>query len=257
MLDSRQVKVTSRYYVKDFECQVQSDNRIAWAVRKNSPQLMQSVSALAANVKKGTLLGNIVIKRYLGNTRWVDNAHNNKYRKNYEQTIEIIKRYADEYSFDWLIIAAQAYQESRFDHSKRSPAGAVGVMQLMPTTAADKAVGIPDIESLENNVHAGIKYLDWLRRTYYSDEDIEALDRVLFSFAAYNAGPGNMRKARRRAERMGLDPDRWFGNVEIGMYRAVSGEPAAYVRNIYKYYVTYQGLERSRQAREEALEKKQ
>ena len=65
---------------------------------------------------------------------------------------------------------------------------------------------------------------------------------------------GNMRKARRRAKKMGFDPNTWFGNVEIGMYRAVSGEPASYVRNIYKYYVTYQGLERSRQAREQALE---
>ncbi|HEY5740079.1 MAG TPA: transglycosylase SLT domain-containing protein, partial [Gammaproteobacteria bacterium] len=122
------------------------------------------------------------------------------------------------------------------------------------TTAAGKAVGIPDIEDLENNIHAGVKYLHWLRETYFSDESIEPLDRVLFSFAAYNAGPGNMRKARRRAKRLGFDPDRWFGNVEIGMFRAVSGEPASYVRNIYKYYVTYQGLEQTRQSREKALE---
>jgi membrane-bound lytic murein transglycosylase MltF len=127
-------------------------------------------------------------------------------------------------------------------------------MQLLPTTAADKAVGIPDISTVGNNVHAGVKYLHWLRETYYSDATIAPLDRVLFSFAAYNAGPGNMRRARKRAGRLGFDPNRWFGNVEIGMYRAVSGEPASYVRNIYKYYVTYQGFERSRQAREKALE---
>ncbi len=152
------------------------------------------------------------------------------------------------------MIAAQAYQESRFDQDKRSPAGAIGVMQLLPSTAADDAVGIPKITTLENNIHAGVKYLHWLRETYYSDASISPLDRVLFSFAAYNAGPGNMKKARRRARRLGFDPDRWFGNVEIGMFRAVSGEPAAYVRNIYKYYVTYQSLEKSRQARARALE---
>jgi membrane-bound lytic murein transglycosylase MltF len=233
---------------------VHSGNRIAWAMRRDSPGLMKSITAFSETVKKGSLLGNILRKRYLGNTSWLSNALEGEDRKRYDETIEIIKRYAGKYEFDWLIIAAQAYQESRFDQSKRSPAGAIGVMQLLPTTAADKAVGIPDISNLENNIHAGVKYLHWLRETYYSGEAIAPLDRVLFSFAAYNAGPGNMKRASRRAERLGFDPNRWFGNVEIGMYRSVSGEPASYVRNIYKYYVTYQGLEKSRQAREKALD---
>ena len=233
---------------------VHSGNQIAWAVRKDSPRLMKSITAFAKTVKKGTLLGNIVMNRYLGNTRWLETALASEDRKRYEETIEIIKRYAGQYEIDWLIIAAQAYQESRFDQDKRSPAGAVGVMQVLPTTAADKAVGIPDISTLENNIHAGVKYLNWLRKTYFSDPAISPLDQVLFSFAAYNAGPGNMRRARRRTEKLGFDPNRWFGNVEIGMYRAVSGEPASYVRNIYKYYVTYQGVEKSRQARDKALE---
>ena len=233
---------------------VHSGNRIAWAIRKGSPRLMKSIATFSETVRKGSLLGNILRKRYLGNTGWLNNALAGEDRKRYEETIEIIKQYADRYEFDWLIIAAQAYQESRFDQSKHSSAGAVGVMQLLPTTAADKAVNIPDISTVENNVHAGVKYLHWLRETYYLDTAIAPLDRALFSFAAYNAGPGNMKRARKRARRLGFDPNRWFGNVEIGMYRAVSGEPASYVRNIYKYYVTYQGLERSRQARKKALE---
>ncbi len=233
---------------------VHSGSRIAWALRKDSPQLMKSISAFSEKVRRGSLLGNILIDRYLGNTEWLENALASDDRKRYEETVEVIKRYAGQYEFDWLIIAAQAYQESRFDQSKRSPAGAIGVMQLLPATAADDAVGIADITELENNIHAGVKYLHWLRETYFSEESIAPLDRVLFSFAAYNAGPGNMRKARRRARRLGFDPNRWFGNVEIGMYRAVSGEPASYVRNIYKYYVTYQGLEQTRQSREKALE---
>ena len=233
---------------------VHSGNRIAWAIRKDSPRLMQSITAFSETVKKGSLLGNILRQRYLGEADWLENALSGEDRKRYEETVEIIKRYADRYEFDWLIIAAQAYQESRFDQSKRSPAGAIGVMQLLPSTAADDAVGIPDISQLENNIHAGVKYLHWLRETYFSDPAIAPIDQSLFSFAAYNAGPGNMQRARKRARRLGFDPNRWFGNVEIGMYRAVSGEPASYVRNIYKYYVTYQGLERSRQAREKALE---
>ena len=233
---------------------VNSGGQIAWAMRKNSPQLMKSVNAFAEKVRQGSLLGNILLKRYLENADWLENALASESRERYDETIEIIKHYADQYEFDWLIIAAQAYQESRFDHGKRSHAGAVGVMQLLPSTAKDPAVGIPDITKLENNIHAGVKYLHWLRETYYSDDAISPLDQVLFSFAAYNAGPGNMRKARRRAKRLGFNPNKWFGNVEIGMYRAVSGEPASYVRNIYKYYVTYQGLERSRLAREQARE---
>ena len=232
---------------------VHSGNQIAWAIRKNSPRLMKSITTFGNTVKKGSLLGNILLKRYLGNTRWLENVLTGKNRKPYEETFEFIKQYADQYEFDRLLITAQAYQESRFDQSKRSRAGAVGVMQVLPSTAADKAVDIADIASLENNIHAGVKYLHWLRRTYYSDEAIEPLDRVLFSFAAYNAGPGNMRRARRQAKKLGFNPNHWFANVEIGMYRAVSGEPASYVRNIYKYYVTYQGLERSRQARDKAI----
>ena len=233
---------------------VYSGNQIAWAIRKDSPALMKSISAFSETVRKGSLLGNIVLKRYTGNTRWIENSLAGKGRERYEETIEVIKQYADKYEFDWLLIAAQAYQESRFDHTRTSSAGAVGVMQVLPSTSASKEVGIPDISSMDDNVHAGVKYLHWLRETYYSDEAISALDRVLFSFAAYNAGPGNMKRARSRAKKLGFDPNRWFGNVEIGMYRAVSGEPASYVRNIYKYYVTYQGLEKTRLARTKALE---
>ena len=233
---------------------VHSGGEIAWAIRKNSPQLAESIGAFSKTVKQGTLLGNILLKRYLRNVNWLQNALDEEDQRRYRETIEIIKRYADQYSFNWLIITAQAYQESRLDQSKTSHAGAVGVMQVLPSTAADRAVGIPDISTLENNVHAGVKYLHWLRRTYYSDPKISPLDQTLFSFAAYNAGPGNMRKARRRAKKLGLDPNQWFSNVEIGMYRAVSGEPASYVRNIYKYYVTYQGLERARALRAQALD---
>ena len=183
----------------------------------------------------------------------MDAAVSGEHRERYEQIAQTFQRYADQYGFDWLLIAAQGYQESRFDQSKRSKAGAVGIMQLLPSTAADKAVGIPDVSTVENNIHAGVKYLAWLRDRYFSEEDIDPLDRVLFSFAAYNAGPGNVARARRKTKALGFDPNRWFGHVEVGMYRAVSGEPVSYVRDVYKYYVTYKRLEAVRRARERAL----
>ena len=257
VVDSHKVAYWQKIYDKivvHHDLSVHSGNQIAWAIRKDSPQLAKSIASFAKTVRKGTLLGNIIIKRHLGNTNRMKKLLAGDDQKPHQETIDLIRRFSEKYEFDWQIIAALAFQESGFDQTKKSRVGAIGVMQVLPSTAADKAVNIPDISSLENNVHAGVKYLHWLNKTYYSNPDISALDQVLFSFAAYNAGPGNMRKARRRAKSLGFDPNQWFGNVEIGMYRAVSGEPASYVRNIYKYYIAYQGLEGSRVAREKALQ---
>ena len=136
----------------------------------------------------------------------------------------------------------------------RSPAGAVGVMQILPATAADANVGIRDISSRENNVHAGVKYLRFLRDRYFSDAGIEPMDRVLLSLAAYNAGPRNIARARNKATQMGFDPNRWFGHVEVAAANSISREPVTYVRNIYKYYVVFSQLEAIRVEREALLE---
>jgi len=214
------------------------------------------LNTFAKTVRKGSLLGNMALKRYLGNADWIENALSREHRQRFEQTVELFKRYSAEYDFDWLMIMAQGYQESRFDQSKRSPAGAVGIMQILPSTAADKSVGIPDISTAENNINAGVKYLAWLRDRYFSSAEIAPLDRILLTFAAYNAGPGNVARARKKTTQLGFDPNRWFGHVEVGMYRSVSGEPVSYVRNIYKYYVTYNGLVETRLEREKALERR-
>jgi len=226
---------------------------VGWAVRKTSPQLLKTVNAFVKTIRKGTLLGNMSLSRYLGSTDWIDASVSGEHRERYDQLAQTFKMYAEQYDFDWLMIAAQGYQESRFDQSKRSSAGAVGIMQLLPTTAADRVVGIPDISTVDNNIHAGVKYLAWLRDRYFTEDDIDGLDRVLLSFAAYNAGPGNVARARRKTKALGFDPNRWFGHVEVGMYRSVSGEPVSYVRNVYKYYVTYKRLEELRRARARAL----
>jgi membrane-bound lytic murein transglycosylase MltF len=228
-------------------------NQVAWAVRKGSPELLASVNAFSKKVRKGTLLGNIFLKRYMTDASWLNNILTRMER--YREVEGLIKRYSARYDFDWLMIVAQAYQESRFDQSKESSAGALGIMQVLPSTAAGKVVGIPDISAAEDNIHAGVKYLHWLRDRYFSSDEIEPLDRILFSFAAYNAGPRNTARARKRTAQLGLDPNRWFGNVEIGMYRAVSGEPVTYVRNIYKYYITYRQLELVREKQEKALQR--
>ncbi len=216
--------------------------QIAWAFRKDSPRLAAEINAFVKTAKKGTLLGNTVLKRYFRNTEWVENALGKDELAKFDSLIGYLKTYAGQYDFDWLMIGAQAYQESRLDQSKRSPVGAVGVMQVMPATAGDPNVGVPDIHQTEPNIHAGVKYLRFLRDRYFSDPKLLPVDRTLFSFAAYNAGPGNIAKARKRAEQMGFDPNIWFGNVEVAAAKTISREPVHYVRNIYKYYIAYRSI---------------
>ncbi|UCH75638.1 MAG: lytic transglycosylase F [Rhodospirillales bacterium] len=232
---------------------VNTGGKIAWAVRKNNPRLLDAINGFVKTARKGTLLGNTILLRYLKNTVWIDNARSGEARERYGQIIEIIKRHAAAYDFDWLMIAAQGYQESKLDQSKRSRAGAIGIMQVLPSTAADPNVGIADIETADNNVHAGVRYLRFLRDRYFDGAEIGPLDRVLFSLAAYNAGPRNIARARKKAAAMGLDSQTWFGNVEVATSRIVSREPVRYVRNIYKYYIAYKLLEEERAAREAAI----
>ena len=227
------------------EIAVNTGGKIAWAIRQNSPKLEQIANEFIQKHKKGTLLGNIVFKRYLETNKWARSAMSPEELQKKEKVEALFKKYADKYDFDYLMIVAQAYQESQLDHSRRSPTGAVGIMQLLPSTAADKNVNIPEIDNLENNIHAGVKYLRFLQDRYFSDAEMDPLNQMLFAFAAYNAGPAKVRGLRRDARKMGLDPNIWFGNVEIAAAKRIGRETVQYVSNIYKYYLAY-GLARSK-----------
>jgi membrane-bound lytic murein transglycosylase MltF len=218
---------------------LRTGGEIAWAMRPRSPQLKALVNEFARRHKKGTLLGNIVFKRYLKNTKWVRNALSEKELAKFNAVAGLFAKYAARYDFDHLMITAQAYQESGLDHSKVSPAGAVGIMQLLPSTAASKSVGIGDIRQLENNIHAGVRYLRHIHDTYLADAPMDPLNKTLFAFAAYNAGPGRVMQLRREAARQGLDPNRWFHNVENIAAQRIGRETVQYVGNIYKYYIAY------------------
>lgn len=226
---------------------------IAWAYRKDSPQLAAALAEFAAEARKGTRTGNIILQKYLKSTRWAEKALGTEGEGRLRNLVSLFREYGDQYGFDWLMVAAQGYQESKFDQSARSTAGAIGIMQLLPSTAADPNVGIPDITTERDNIHAGVRYLRFLREHYFSDPQISDFDRVAFGFAAYNAGPGNVAKSRRLAAKMGLNPDVWFDNVELAAARAVSREPVIYVRNIYKYYVAYRRIADHLIARQEEL----
>ena len=218
---------------------LRQDGRIGWAFRKNSPLLQQEINTFARQHRKGTLMGNILFKRYLQNTNWARNALAKEDMARFDSVVDLFKNYASRYDFDYLMIMAQAYQESGLDQSKVSPAGAVGIMQLLPSTATSKPVGIKDIHKLENNIHAGVKYLRHVRNTYFSDDAIDPLNQTLFTFAAYNAGPSRIMRLRREAARQGLNPNRWFHNVENIVAREIGRETVHYVGHIFKYYIAY------------------
>jgi membrane-bound lytic murein transglycosylase MltF len=147
-------------------------------------------------------------------------------------------------------MAAQGYQESGLDQSVRSPVGAIGVMQVMPPTGKDLKVG--DIKQVDANVHAGVKYMRFMMDKFFADEKMDDLNKLLMTFASYNAGPGRISQLRRETARKGLDPNIWFGNVERVVSERIGRETVTYVSNIYKYYVAYKLLAEQQALREAA-----
>jgi membrane-bound lytic murein transglycosylase MltF len=216
---------------------VHAGGHLGWAVRKNNPALEESLNALLPKVRKGSLLGNVLLERYFSDTQWIKNPIDEAERKKLEEFIVLFKKYGDQYGFDWLAVAAQAYQESGLDHGVQSSVGAVGIMQVLPSTA--EYVGITNVTELDGNIHAGVKYVSYLREKYFSDPAIREEDQFAFTWGAYNAGPTKVTKMRNRAKTMGLDPNRWFQNVEYAALAIVGRETVTYVANIYKYYVAY------------------
>jgi len=166
---------------------------------------------------------------------------------------KLLKKYADRYGFDWLLIAALAYQESRFDHTKKNKSGAVGLMQILPSTGKDKNIGIRNVHLLENNIHAGVKYLAFLKNKYFSDVRIRPRDQVRLALAAYNAGPGKIQRVRAKTKQIGLDPNRWFRNVELATLKMVGQETVRYVSNINKYYVIYRFTSKVSETRQKEM----
>jgi membrane-bound lytic murein transglycosylase MltF len=136
----------------------------------------------------------------------------------------------------------------------RSPAGAVGIMQVLPLTAGDPNVDVANVEVLENNVQAAAKYMRYVTDTFFPDARMDPFNRTMFAFASYNAGPARIAELRRQAAGRGLDPDQWFGQVERVVAEKVGREPVQYVSNILKYYVVYCRVAELQARKERALE---
>src|SRR5262249_22245550 len=194
----------------------------------------------------------------LKNTKFVKNATSTAEMRKFDDVVKFFKQYGDKYDMDYLLMAAQGYQESRLDQNAKSQVGAVGGMQGMPATGEEMKVG--DISKTQPNIEAGVKYMRFMIDQYFADEPMDKLNKGLFAFAAYNAGPGRIQGLRKEAEKKGLDPNTWFNNVEIVASRRIGRETVTYVSNIYKYYVAYklamEDMEERRKAKEEVKNSK-
>jgi membrane-bound lytic murein transglycosylase MltF len=219
------------------EAKLRSGGEIAWAIRKNSPKLLAALNTFLDTNGKDSLNARMIFRRYLLNTQYVKGASAEAARARFRSVVAMFRKYGAQYNLDWMLMAAQGYQESRLDQSAKSHVGAIGVMQVMPATGKELNVG--DITKVDPNIHAGVKYIRFMIDRYFAGEPMDDLNKGLFAFAAYNAGPGRVRQLRREATARGLNPNVWFDNVERIAAERIGRETVTYVSNIYKYYVTY------------------
>lgn len=228
-----EMRINDSFYVKE-------GGDLAWAIRKGSPELRKVMDSFMKEHMVGTTFGNIMVKRHVHDQDRVLNATSEEELRKFKNLVDFFKLYGGRYNFDYLMLVAQGYQESMLNQKARSHMGAVGIMQLLPATAADPAINIQGIDKdAGKNIEAGAKYLRLLTDKYLNDPELDSVNRMLMAFAAYNAGPGNLRKFRRLAEKSGHDPNIWFQNVEHAAARITGQETVKYVANIYKYYLAY------------------
>jgi membrane-bound lytic murein transglycosylase MltF len=233
---------------------LRSEGQIAWAIRKGSPKLKAELDAFLKTHGENSAFGRTVLRKYLKDTRYVKDAASDAEMRKFRSMIGLFRKYGNRYGMDWMLMAAQGYQESRLDQTARSHVGAIGVMQVMPQTGKDLKVG--DITQTEPNIHAGVKYIRFMVDQYYANEPMTDLDKGLFAFAAYNCGAGRVNSLRREADKRGLDRNVWFDNVERVAADKIGRETVTYVSNIYKYYIAYrlvQGEYLEREAAKKSL----
>jgi membrane-bound lytic murein transglycosylase MltF len=218
---------------------IASDEETAWALRKDNPQLKQMLDEFIPPRAVGTSFGNTLVRRYLQNTKWVKDSTSPEEMKKFEAMSAMFKQYSSQYGFDYLMMMAQGYQESLLNQRARNPSGAVGIMQVIPKYAAANPINVKDVQVARGNIEAGVKMLRHIEDQYFDDPNIDQVNKTLMVFASYNAGPNRIARLRAQAQQQGLDPNKWFGNVELLVAEDIGQETVTYVGNVYKYYIAY------------------
>ena len=226
------------------------ESNIAWALRTDQTQLVEKLNTFIKKEYRG-LFYNVTYNKYFKNNRKMQQHQADRVVAGAALSPfdDVIKPLAKQHGMDWRLIVAQMYQESKFDPKAKSFAGAQGLMQVMPRTA--KEMGFSDLYIPENGINAGITYMKWLEARFPGELALQ--ERIFFTLASYNAGAGHVRDARRLADRLGKDANRWFGHVEDAMlllakpeyykqarFGYVRGsEPVQYVKSIRARYLGY------------------
>ncbi len=228
---------------------VRTDGTLAWAIRHDSKELYREVNLFLRSYRDGTEWGTPIYDHYMRTRPTYRSRYVSKHRnfmgiksKDFVRYSNVFKKYATKFDLNWLLIMAQAYQESTLNPEARSAQGAVGIMQVLPSTANEWYVNVHSVHDVDNNVHAGTKYLRFLMDNYFNINGITSREQLFFAMASYNGGPGRILKYRKEAEKQGLNPNEWFNNVEIIAMAHGAMETVKYVRNIFSLYVSYSNM---------------
>jgi len=240
IMDDYKAKMWSAVYTNlnlHTDITFRENSELALMLRKDNPLLLAELNSFIEKNSVGNSFARVATKKYLQSKQYKNISKSGITKKKFQALRQTFKKYAERYELDPLMIMAQAYQESRLKEKAKSHVGARGIMQLMPATAKEMNVG--SIHNTDSNIHAGVKYHKLLKDHYFSDESIENSDRSLFIFAGYNAGPNRINRFRKIAKERGLNPNKWFGNVEVIAAEKIGRETVQYIQNIYNYYVAY------------------
>ncbi len=257
--DERIAKANSSFvFGIDYTLGLSIDQKLSWALLKGSDSLLNVVNQWLIPFSKTTKFA--VIRNKYFRTK----VHNKLTRKDYtphrggklSPYDDYIKMYAEKINWDWRLLTAVVFQESRFNPQAGSWAGALGLMQMMPATAEKFNLSNPT--DPKESIRAGSEYLAYLQKKFAADSTINEENQIKFALASYNAGLGHVLDARRLAEKFGVDNTIWTDGVDIYIkhkqnpkyyndpvvkYGYCRGnEPYYYVRKIFSYYADYKNV---------------
>lgn len=233
--------------VFNLEVPIKVNSTLNWAIRHNSPILYKEINQFLRQYRDGTPLGTKIYDQYMrthptyrARVERSENEHLGINVDTFKKFANIFQKYGQYYNIDWMLLMAQSYQESTLNPNARSNRGAVGIMQVLPSTAQEWYIGVHGVNELDNNVHAGTKYMRYMLDAYFNEPELSESEKVLLALAAYNCGPNRITKYREEARSQGLNPNIWFGNVEAIALSHGAKETVNYVKNISELYVSYQ-----------------
>lgn len=231
----RWAKVMPRLRV-DRALTLSTNSNMSWFVRRDATQLRNTIDTFLTTYR-APANQDVAFERVYKRLYQVHNPLARQDRERLEKIRPMLQRHADEQGMDWLNLAALAFKESALNPGARGSGGASGLLQITPSAA--QRVGVSNIQSADDNVQAGARYLALIRRKFFSSPKVNERERMAFVLAAYNLGPERVQGMREEARKRGLNPNQWFFQTErIAMEQAGMGV-VSYVNSVNKYYLAF------------------